>query len=236
MNALQTMLFQPAGGMFREFHGIKAYFKPRDLALYRQLLPPPFEMPASPVVFIFVADYLKVTTPGMRKYQEAAIALSSSYRDHTGWTIVSMPVSNRVAMWAGRSVGFPKYVAKDIRLREDERGWTGQVRRDSSVRLSLEFQPGETGPVAARDQEHLQAPTFFGGLLYLLVPPGVGPQIMEVAFGFPVQPTRPVVLGKACASVGSNEPWAALVDWERPGPAAYCHFVGGMNLLPERLA
>jgi hypothetical protein len=147
-----------------------------------------------------------------------------------------MPVSNRVAMWAGRSVGFPKYVAKDIRLREDERGWKGQVRRDGSVRLSLEFQPGETGPLSAEVKERLGTPTFFHDLLYLLVPPEVGPQVMELAFAFPVQPTQPPVLGTACASVDSSEPWAALVDWERPGPAAYCHFVGGMNLLPERLA
>ena len=197
MNALVRMFFQPAGGMFREFHGIKAYFEPRDLSLYRQLLPPPFEMPDSPVVMLFVADYLNVTTPGMRNYQEAAIALSSSYRDHTGWTIVNMPVTSRVAMWAGRSVGFPKHIARDIRLAGDERGWRGQVRQEGSVRLSLEFQPGETGPLSAHVKERLGTPTFFHDLLYLLVPPGVGPQIMEVAFDFPIQPTLPVVLGKA---------------------------------------
>lgn len=236
MDAISRMLFQPAGGMYRDFHGIKAYLAPRDLSLYRHLLPQTFDMPDSPAVLMFVIDYLKVTVPGMRAYREAAISLRSRYGNRTGWYVLDMPVSSRLALWTGRATGFPKYIEKDISLVREGQAWKGQVVRADRRRLSLEFRAGTPGPLPDSEQQELEAPTFFHGDTFLLVPPGRGPQVMEVRLFYPVAPAGAAVLGEACASVDGNEPWAGLVDWERPAPAAYCHFVGGMSIDTKRLA
>jgi len=57
MNVLQRFLFESRGGMFQEFEGLTAHFKPKDVELYRHLLPAQFGMPRRPIVTIFVADY-----------------------------------------------------------------------------------------------------------------------------------------------------------------------------------
>jgi hypothetical protein len=57
LNYLARKFFNPQGGMFRELKGITTHFVPRDVELYRKLLPEPFTMPEQPVVTIFLADY-----------------------------------------------------------------------------------------------------------------------------------------------------------------------------------
>src|SRR5512138_2449065 len=91
MDALSRMFFQPKGGMYRDFHALKAYFEPTDLALYRRLLPEPLDMPDLPVVMVFVADYIKVVSWMMPTYREAAVSLRSSYSGEVGWYILTMP-------------------------------------------------------------------------------------------------------------------------------------------------
>ncbi len=234
MEVLNQIFMRPARGTYREFRGIKAYPQPKDLSLYRQLLPAPFEMPDVPAILVFVADYLKVLSPFMRSYREAAVLLWSNYRGAPAWYILSMPLTTRFGTWMGRAVGFPKFVEKDIRLTNDDHCWRGQVKRAGQQWLSLEFRPGSTGPLSAWEKEMLEAETFFHGDIYAFVPPGQGPQINRIGLIYPIAPALPPVLGTACTAVGLGLPWAALADWDAPAPAAYCHFVGGMSIVVQQ--
>jgi hypothetical protein len=39
MNFLEHIYFEQRGGMFREFEGLMTHFEPKDISLYRKLLP-----------------------------------------------------------------------------------------------------------------------------------------------------------------------------------------------------
>jgi len=60
MNILERMIFEPRGGMYREFEGLTTHLEPKDLVLYRKLLPESFSIPNLPIITVFVADYLRV--------------------------------------------------------------------------------------------------------------------------------------------------------------------------------
>ena len=61
MNLIERMIFELLVGDVCEFEGLTTHFEPKDVTLYRSLLPEPFAMPAHPVVTIFAADYFRVT-------------------------------------------------------------------------------------------------------------------------------------------------------------------------------
>ncbi len=225
---------RPKRGTYREFHAIKAHPEPADLSLYRQLLPSLFEMPDVPALMVFVADYVNILTPLMHSYREAGISLWSVYKGVPGWYILTLPLNSRVGLWIGLPVGFPKYLVRDIRLTQDEQGWHGQVKRAGETWLSLEFRPGITRPLAAWENESLQAATFFHGDSYTLVPPGKGPKVNRISFLNPIPSALPPVPGTACAAVDPGAPWAALANWDAPAPAAYCHFVGGISIVVQQ--
>jgi hypothetical protein len=84
--------FEPIGGMYREFLGVKTILEPKDETLFRSLLPSQFPMPAQAAVTLFIADYLKVASwpfkilPwSMTRYQEGAVSLKGVYQGVEGW-------------------------------------------------------------------------------------------------------------------------------------------------------
>jgi len=69
MNLLERY-FAPAKGSIREFVGLSALLEPADRALYRRLLPAPFDVPEQPLVNVVAADYLKVGPWPLTRWQE----------------------------------------------------------------------------------------------------------------------------------------------------------------------
>ena len=80
MNILERMIFEPQGGMYREFEGLTTHLEPQDLSLYRKLLPEPFSIPTLPIITIFVADYLRVIPWPSTRYQEWSVLLKCVIR------------------------------------------------------------------------------------------------------------------------------------------------------------
>ena len=133
MNILESLIFEPRGGMFLEFEGLTTHFLPKDPSLYRKLLPEPFGVPGQPVVTIFVADYIRVFPWPLSRYQEWSVLLKSEWKGEEGWYSVTMPVTKWVAMFGGRYLGFPKYIADEITLAK-----SGETRAATSKhKLSL---------------------------------------------------------------------------------------------------
>ena len=80
-------LFRPIGGGYREFYGVKLIAESKDISLYRSILPLKFDMPKQPALYVFIADYLKVTLwpfkilPWkMSRYQEAGVFIRANYQ------------------------------------------------------------------------------------------------------------------------------------------------------------
>lgn len=92
MNLLERMVFEPQGGMFREFEGLTAHFEPKDVALYRRLLPEQFAMPLRPIVTIFLG-MVCITQDRMERRSGLVFRNNARYQlGSNGWgTIPRIP-------------------------------------------------------------------------------------------------------------------------------------------------
>ncbi len=235
MSIFKRILFEPPGGMFREFVGVNAFLEPKDSSLYQKLLPKPFDMPNQRVVAIFVADYIKVFPWPMTRYQEWAVLLKCVWGDKEGWYVVTMPVTNWVPMKGGRYLGFPKYIADAITLISHGEGWKAQSRYKDALQLSIEFRPGTTRQLVSWEKELLSDKSFFKGDAYLLLPPGQGPRAHKVRLDHVVPAQWSPEIGMVRIDVDQSQPWAGLVPTGSSFPGTCTHFTGGINLVAEKL-
>ena len=217
-------------GNFISDQKIMTLAQPDDLELYRKLLPSQFNMPKHPLVGLVVVDYFKVQPWPFTRYLEGYIVLRTSYRGEEGWHCIFMPVTKRVAMWGGRKMGFPKYIADRITLAPDGEGWRGEVFHDGTSRLLLTFTPGEVKdePVYLREKWDL------GGPVFQLNPPAKGPAVQVVKSTELGKPEIKTTYGYVTVSIGESEPAAGLV---KPGtilPGMFEKKTGGSGVLkPE---
>ncbi len=234
MNILESLIFEPRGGMFLEFEGLTTHFLPKDPSLYRKLLPEPFGVPCQPVVTIFVADYVRVVPWPLSRYQEWSVLLKSDWKGEEGWYSVTMPVTKWVAMSGGRYLGFPKYIADEITLVKSGKTRAATSKHKGVVQLALDFHPGITRQLAPWEKELADNESFFKGDLHLLVPPGRGPMAQKIIFHHVTRPMWSPENGMICVRADRNEAWAGLVPDEGEFPGTYNHFIGGINLIAER--
>lgn len=127
-------------GGFHEFENIIAYVEPLDLDLYRELLPEQLMMPEHPEVAISVIYYKDVMLP-LTPYYEAFILLRAKDPEtlQEGIFTLTMPVTKKMAMYSGISIGFPKYIA-DVTLEPTaECDLVGELIHDSKSKIKLQF-------------------------------------------------------------------------------------------------
>jgi len=127
-----------------------------------------------------------------------------------------MPVDDDVANAGGRSLGFPKYVAEEIDLAETDGAWNGRVAYQGRDVMRVKFTPQSGAEPVEKSSSDAGLPVF------LLLPPGEGPQVNEVdlqLFG----PRRTVTTtGSATIEAGAGEAWAGLLP--AGGIASYATF------------
>ena len=235
MSILDRLVFEPRGGMFREFEGLTTHFEPKDPSLYRKLLPQPFGIPSRPVVTVFVADYQRVIPWPMTRYQEWSVLLKSEWKGEVGWYSLTMPVTKWVAMVGGRYLGFPKYIADEIAMAKRGHSYTAIAKHTGVVQLMLEFHPSATRLLAPWEKELAENESFFKGDAHQLVPPGRGPRAQKIILRHVVQPKWSPQHGMLHVRVDPRQSWAGLVPDEREFPGTYNHFTGGINLNAQRL-
>jgi hypothetical protein len=190
--------------------GITTAFPPADIELYRALLPEQFDMPEQPMVAVSVVDYYDVTLP-LVPYREGYVAIQCEYQGRTGWHVLTMPVDDETADAGGRAIGFPKYVADEITLEEQEGGWTGRVVHGGRTVIEIVFTP-EAGaqPVTGTSSGG-------GDVVFNLVPPSEGPAVFEVKGDISGQRKTTTTAGSATVKADAGEPWAGLLG---PGGTA----------------
>lgn len=235
MNILERMIFEPRGGMYREFEGLTTHLEPRDLSLYRKLLPEPFAIPSRPLVTIFVADYIRVVPWPSTRYQEWSVLLKSEWKGEEGWYSVTMPVTKWITMAGGRYLGFPKYIADEITLTRKGETRVATAKYKGLVQLALEFKPGATRQLAPWEKQLAENISFFKGNVHLLVPPGRGPRAQKVILRHVTEPKWSPEHGMIRVRVDPSESWARLIPNEGPFSGTYNHFIGGANIVAVRL-
>jgi hypothetical protein len=233
MNIFERIYFEQPGGMFREFEGITTHFEPKDLSLYRKLLPEQFEMPDQPVVTIFVADYLRVVRwPFTRsRYQEWAVLLKSVWNGDEAWYVMTIAVTRWVAKVSGVYLGFPKYIAEEITLARSGETRLAAAKYKGVTQLALEYCPGITRQLTMWEMDLLENESFFKGDAHLLVPAGRGPRAQKIILRHVIQPKWSPEPGMIHVRFDSGESWAGLVPDVGEFPGTSTHFIGGFNLI-----
>lgn len=116
----------------------------------RAVLPRPLRVPDDPLATAFVASYPK-TNFGL-PYREAVLALDATYHGEPGQYSIAMPVTDDMAMAAGREgYGYPKKLA-EIELRRRDHHALGSVARHGVEIMRLE---GELLEETGRNPEGL---------------------------------------------------------------------------------
>jgi hypothetical protein len=234
MNIIERLIFESRSGMFREFVGLTTHFEPKDSSLYRKMLPEPFVIPKRPVVTIFFADYVRVVPWPMTRYQEWSILLKSEWKGEEGWYSVTMPVTKWIPMTGGRYLGFPKYIADEITLARSGETHVANAKHKGVIQLAIEFHPGKMRQLAQWEKELIENESFFKGDAHQLVPPGLGPRAQKIILRHVTQPKWSPEYGMIRVQVHPGESWAGLVPDEGEFPGTYNHFIGGINLIPDR--
>jgi hypothetical protein len=214
---------------FRQSRSLSVIAEPADLALYRKLLPARFSMPEHPLVSINVVDQLEVGPWPLTPYQLGAVSLRCAHEGEEGWHPITMPETKWVAVWTGRTMGFPKYVADHIHLSPEGEGWVGEVRHEGQLRLRLAFVPDANAPVPRWKREGWST----GGPTLNLRPPAEGPEVKVVrsAEGAPGRSEEEP--GFVRIELGADEPYAGLLPADHRVPGVLALWEGGTSLAPE---
>jgi len=204
--------------------GITAVFRTTDSTLYRELLPTTFQMPDTLQFAVTIVSYYDVTKP-LAPYHEGYVALACNYRGQGGWYILTMPVDDKTANDAGISLGFPKYIADRITLERSGSAWNGQVIHQGRSVMQMTFTPqGGEAPVSTRSSDP-------GLSCFNLVPPGVGPEIVEVRKSISGTQQVTTTTGAATVKAAANEPWGRLLGGATPVSAQFAEETGNYTLV-----
>ena len=105
---------------YQEYDGIMLFYTPKDVAVYRALLPAVFDLPDQPLVEVFFFDFYKMAPWTLDPYQEAGVSLMGTYKGKKIWHCITMPVTSDTARINGiRNQGYPKVLADVAFVRKD---------------------------------------------------------------------------------------------------------------------
>ncbi len=213
---------------FRASRSITVLVEPADRALYRRLLPEPFELPEHPLVALRVTDNLDVGPWPLTPYQLGAVSLRCTWRGEEGWHVLAMPENQIVAIWSGRTMGFPKYRA-EIRLQEEEGGWIGEVREAGVATLRLEFRADRHAPEPVWQRQGWA----LGGPTFNLIPPSEGPRVKTIRSDVADPGESSSRSGVVRITLGGAAAWTGLVAAGTEATGHLGEWRGGSSLAPE---
>jgi hypothetical protein len=214
-------------GFYQQFTGLFGCTPPADLALYREMLPAKFEMPAEPLVCFYTIDF-KIS--GVGPYHEAAILLPATYKGQSGKYVLTMDLDNAAATSGGRAVGFPKYRGQ-VTLEQHGHDWVGTASANGKVDLQATY----TGRCTKSDE--FPWPDFFNltpipagtTSTQAFLPPRTG-SVLMVPAEYLVPPAFNSLKGSIQLEIDDALPWNGLVDESKPFDGLVSSFVGGIDL------
>lgn len=218
------------GANFKKSRRIIATLEPADLKAYREILPPQFDMPEHPLVQIAMIDQTDVGPWPLTPYKEVATSLRCSYQGEEGWYISDLPVSTWVAKYAGRTMGYPKYVADEVTFEQAGNVWKSEVVHNGISKIKVEFTPGEWKEQPAWKKNKWE----MGGPVLNLMPPGEGPEVVRVGSSGEASPSTTQEKGMLTITIGPDEPFAALVPAGTIAPGVLVKIEEARSLEPEK--
>lgn len=132
--------------VFREHDRVSAYFRPDDIAAYRQAIAPRFSLPERPLIRVTVFDHYRMINGPT--YRESEISVLVLHERQLRWLILTLPVTDSDACESGRrTFGFPK-VMRHITLEGGNSRYVGTLYapggREPEFVLTVDVgEPGE---------------------------------------------------------------------------------------------
>ena len=229
-------LMQPKSGMFRKFAGITLIGHPADEKKYRELLPTGLDLPNEPAISLFIVDYTDVHPWPMSPYGEGGMFLRCHYKGQDYWHTLSMPVTRKVPLWGGRYMGYPKYLADTIFVKEGDTHWEAIIQNKGKTILGFRFREGVVRDVSSLELGLISQNSFFwGGDSLNLYPSGRGPTKKIVKLRHMVEPKWEPQYGMIDVDPESIDGISALIDFDTPYVGMANTFRGGINLLSEEV-
>ncbi len=226
--------------IWTEFDGIFAIEAPDNLDIYKELLPEMFDMPKTPMVGMFCADYFNTEhwpitlTKYLSPYLESAIFITCEYNGQEGWYCPYMAVTTEAALIGGHRLGYPKILVNQILFNKIEEGWSGSTMVDDVEHLGLQF---TIYPLDSLQKYSPSKIDFINGnelsdLLFttiLLKPPAEGPEVVV----FSISPPPMVKRVPGLVSIQLGGPLEGLIEPGTITPALYQHFSMGSGQKPS---
>jgi Acetoacetate decarboxylase (ADC) len=214
-------------GFYRQFTGLFGCTPPADLALYREMLPAKFEMPAEPLVCFYTIDF-KIS--GVGPYHEAAILLPATYKGESGKYVLTMDLDNAAATSGGRAAGFPKYRGQ-VALEQHGHDWVATASANGRIDLKATY----TGACTKSDE--FPWPDFFNltpipagtTSTSAFLPPRTG-NVLMVPAEYLVPPAFNSLKGTIKLEIEDALPWNGLIDESKSFEGLVSSFVGGIDL------
>src|SRR5947209_11364366 len=132
---------------------VKPHHTRTAMALYRQLLPPGYGVPADPHIGIY---YTSVDIPnssaldstvqqmwGTSHYLEGSISLETVHDGEVGFYHLGMPMTDQGAHDSGYPIGYPKYFAKMTSQSTGNGGWFVDAKVNGTTTYSMGFKPAD---------------------------------------------------------------------------------------------
>jgi len=224
--------FEQDVGTYKQYFGIFAVWEPTDLTLYNDLLVEPLEMPAQPLVGAFIVDFYDMSeTSIFPPYLEGSILLRCKFEGEEGWHNLSTPMSPNMTILhliGGRMVGYPKYIADEMTLVENNDIWIGSVLKNDRTKLALEFTPDE-GVDVSNIIEYCK----WGETVFQFVPPQKYVSLIKINLIQYLQPTWEWDPGIVQITFDPDDPWAGLLPINNQSKGLFLDFSGGMGAITE---
>ena len=224
---LDWLLYAQTNGQFRHLVGLTTHYAPPDIFAYRHYLPRSLEMPARPVVKVFLIDYREVVPWPFSRYQEWSLLLRALHGGKEGWYPVTMPVTTWVARQGGHHLGFPKYVNPSIGLVETPDGARGHAIAGGRMEVTMDFRLGTPPPAPGVERRLVEAASILPDDLLVLKPVGKGPVTNRVRF----EDVAPSSWERTPGSVTIRGDAGGLIPQGIPLAASLHRYRGGMNLV-----
>ena len=132
-------------------------------------------------------------------------------------------------------MGYPKYIADQIYLKQDDDQWVGKVIHKNRCKLCLSYSEGMNREPREAEKALIDKKSFFSGKSINLCPPGIGPAITTVNLEHMVEANWSPRYGMIRVDLDEGEEIDGLFDKEEAYIGMFNEFRGGINLNPQRL-
>lgn len=187
-----------------------AIYDANDIEQYKSLIPEGATMPDQPLVRVGITDWQSMEPP-QTPYQLAIIAILIEEDNKQGWHIVAMPETDWLAVYAGRPIGFPKFVVDATVEYNGKNTLRAKYNHANSLILKAEFTPDPGAPNLKKTNNAANG--------WWIQSPGYKTKYQARIDSLDSSEEYGSIKGWLNVDLGKNTPWSNLIKTGTKAPA-----------------